>query len=720
MSAQEPEATGPQDPATGEKPTDPAATGPEDQEKAAEEPDQPQEAWAARRDLYDHTPRSMRFGPDARFGGGLIGADNHGVSAGRIAGDVIMGSKTEVFYQFGGGTAHSSGEVPPATLERLAGCFVADETAFAALTERLRTERVLVLSGPHFTGRRTAALMLLHRLGAAPVRALDRTTRPSALAEQLGDGGHVLCDLITERERPLREADLLAVRDRLTKQDGAYLVVTVGPRAALEDIPVTTWRPPTPAAVLEAHLRVRAPAEDIPKLLSLPAVAEFLKRGHQLREAARYAEVLARYATRQADEQEIERFSLAALESQVQEWFEEDEATLHLRDKAFLVALAAFDGGSYALTAELSDLLYGFLQKTENSYLPSAVPVFGTHIGKRLQLARAIRYPEEEHTEWGPVIQLKARFQDDRAALVLLREVWTGHPSARPALVDWLQRLAGDGRPLVRTRAAAAVAVLAHTDLPSAMALVIEPWATSTRFRHRLVAVNSLVLTHLLETPNVPRIIDSWCVSDDERLCWVAIRAHGLIGPERPVEALAALRGAARRQQGKDEPDELLLAELAQSTELLLLSPVGDHVLAELLRTLRDDRAVLDLALNGFVGACKRTAQDEPYGRPLVLDWYAQATTERPEAARAIAELWRAALGDRGHTGPALDVLRRWVLAADRDPAAERALAALLPALVTSAPEHRRLDHLLRTMPGEDGAPPPPAAGRLLTVLPPR
>ncbi|MFE9885280.1 hypothetical protein [Streptomyces scopuliridis] len=105
---------------------------------------------------------------------------------------------------------------------------------------------------------------------------------------------------------------------------------------------------------------------------------------------------------------------------------------------------------------------------------------------------------------------------------------------------------------------------------------------------------------------------------------------------------------------------------------------------------------------------------------PLVLDRYTRATVERPEAARAVAEMWRAALGDRVHTGPALDVLRRRVLAADRDPAAEWALAALLPALVTSAPEHRRIDHLLRTMPGEDGAPPPPAAGRLLTVLAPR
>ncbi|MFE3181607.1 hypothetical protein ACFXKR_12100 [Streptomyces violascens] len=711
MSAQDAEQVDAEKTAKPAKPlADEAAEG---QESPGEEQqqDQPQKAWAARRDLYDHTPRTMRFG------GGSIGGDNHGISTGPVARDVIMGSKTEIFYQFGG-TAHSSGEVPSATLDRLAGCFVADEEEFAALVRRLRTDRVLVLSGPHFAGRRTAALMLLRHLGAAPLRVLDRTTRPGELAQQLGPGGQVLCDLITERGRPLREADLLAARDRLAEHD-AYLVVTVDPRAALEDVSAAEWHPPTPAAVLAAHLRVRVSPEDVHKLLALPAVADFLARDHQLREAAAYAEALAGYATGPADVQAVERFSLAALESQVQEWFEEDEASLHLRDKAFLVALAAFDGGPYALTAELSDLLYTLLQKTENPAHLATVPVFGTHIIKRLQRARARRYEEEEHTEWGPVTQLKAAFQDDRAALVLLREVWTGHPSARPALVAWLRRLAGDGRPLVRTRAAATVAVLAYTDLPSAMALIIEVWATDRLFRHRLVAVNALALAHLLGTPNVPRIIDDWCVSDDPRLCWVAIRAHGLIGPERPAAALAALRGAARRQHVEEAPDTLLIGELAQAVELLLLSPAGDEVLTDLVRTLHDDRSVFDLALDGFLGACGRTRDDEPYGAPLVLDGYAQLTAQQPDVTHPVAELWRAALGDRVHTGAALKVMRHWVLTADRDPATEWALAALLPALVTSGPEHRRLDHLLRTMPGEDGAGPPPVTSRLLTVLPP-
>ncbi len=714
--------------------------------EGSEEREQPQTAWSARRDLIDHSPRSMNVGDRSRFGGSMVGGSQHGVSGGRVAGDVIMGSKTEI-HQWSlpglsapSAAASASGEVPQTTLDRLASSFVAAGATVEALLARLRRDRVLVLSGARFTGRHTAALMLLHRLGAAPVHTLDRDTNPGALADRFtapdaaGETtadragahprGYVLADLATRRDRPLREHHLLAARDRLAARD-AYLVVTVGPSAVLEDVPVVNWLPPRTADVLAAHLRTRVDDEPtVAKLLELPDVTEFLSRSHQLREVANFAQLLGRYAAGEVAENAVAQFSLVSLENQVQEWFEEDEASIHLRDKAFLVALAAFDDGPYALTAELSDLLYRFLQQTQNPASVPEVPVFGTHIGKRLQLARAERYEDDEHTEWGPVTQQKARFTDDRAPLVLLREVWTGHPSARPALIDWLRRLADDGRPLVRTRAASTVAVLARTDLPSAMALVIEPWATSNRFRHRLVAVNALTLAHLIDTPNIPRILDEWSKGEDRRLRWVAVRAYALIGAERPEQALAALRTAARGLRrdlaDPDDFDREMARELNEAVALLLLSEAGDRVLAELRLHLHDDRAVHDLTVGGFVSACRHTQDDERYGHPLVLGWYAQAATEGSAAAHGIPFLWRAALNDPNATRPALDVLREWVLVADRSTITEWALAALLPALVTTPAEYQRLGHLLRTMPGEDGAAPPAVAARLLTTLPVR
>ncbi|MFE0099598.1 hypothetical protein [Streptomyces sp. NPDC059009] len=707
----------------------PEASDAEGAESKDEERDHPQDAWSARRDLVDHSPKAMGVGDNARFGGSLVTGDQHGVSGGRVAGDVIMGSKTEI-YHFGVSAAkHGSGEVPQATLDRLAPCFVTDESVFEGLLARLRTERVIVLSGPHFTGRRTAALMLLHRLAVSPVRTLVRDTTPAQLVQQLSDDqhpakGYVLCDLTTRRDQPLREPHLLAARGQLAKDD-AYLVITVGPAAALEDISAIEWKPPSPGDVLATHLRELTDEVTAHRLLVLPAVTDFLGRDHQLREVAAFARLLKRYAEGEVTEAAVRDFSLFTLESQVQEWFEEDEELVPLRDKAFLVALAAFDGGPYALTAELSDLLYAFLQETENSALRPRVPVFGTHIGKRLQLARAEPYLEDENTEWGPVTQSKARFRDDRVSLVLLREVWTGHPSARPALVHWLRRLADDGRPLVRTRAASTVAVLAYTDLPSTMALVIEPWAASHLFRHRLVAANSLTLAHLLDAPNIPSILDSWCASEDEGMRWAAIRTYGLIGTERPEQTLAALRSAIRTQYQQAEEDgdendidELMVEQLAQSVELLLLSPAGDHVLTELIRMLDDDRPVHDLALSGFLSACGRRAEGERHGQPLILRWYATSAADGGRAAGELVRLWRSALDNRHHTRDALEELSAWVRIADQDPPTEWALAALLPALVTTVAEHQRLSHLLRTMRGEDGAPPPPVADRLLTVLP--
>ncbi|MET8977636.1 hypothetical protein ABZX85_18665 [Streptomyces sp. NPDC004539] len=701
----------------------------EEADEESEERDQPQDAWSARRDLVDHSPRSMRIGAQARFGGGTVSRDQNNITGNQVDGDVIIGTKTVYQFSMPGFSSRgsASGEIPVTVLERLSEDFVADETVVTGLLARLRRDHVLVLSGARFTGRRTAALMLLHRLGLTSVRALDRTVEPSSLADQVGvpDGeanpsrGYVMCDVSTRRDRPLREPHLLAARDRLGEH--GYLIITVDLTAVLESVPfVETWSPPAAAEVLASHLASRTDAAASAELLGLAEVTEFLGRNHQLREVAAFAQQLARYSAQEVGAEAIAQFSLVSLESQVQEWFEEDEASIHLRDKAFLVALAAFDGGPYALTAEVSDLLYRFLQETWNHSLTPEVPVFGTHIGKRLQLARAERFEEDEHTEWGPVPQQKARFVDERFSYVLLREAWTGHPSARPALIEWLRRLSDDGRPLVRTRAASTVAVLALTDLPSAMALIIEPWGTSRLSRHRLVAVSALTLAHLIGTPHVPRILDGWCDNDDPRLRWVAVRAYGLLGPERPEQALAALRGAVHRlyEGDPDDIDSAMLRELADAVDLLLLSPTGHRALAELRAHVNDDRPVRELTLRGFLSACGHTEADERYGDPLVLTWYARSAADA-DVADGVPALWRAALADQLTTDDSLAALRRWVLIADRSAATEWALAALLPRLITTRSEHQRLSHLLRTMPGRDGSPPPKVAARLLAVLPP-
>ncbi|MDH6541471.1 hypothetical protein [Streptomyces sp. SPB4] len=692
------------DPGKPATPGDPDDTGQGADEKSAQpEEAAPQRAWDTLRDIGRHAPASARFT-----------GRNNGVVAGEINGNV---TRNEHHYYGASGPTRTSGEVPAAELDRLALTFVSDGTPFEELLERLLEERVLVLTGVPFTGRRTAALMLLRRAGATPVHAIDRETRPSALLQQLTKGeapGHVLCDLVTSRDEPLRETHLLSLRDHLLKH-GGHLVITTGLRPWIEDdVRTRMWEAPRTDVLLRSRLERRTGEAAARRLLELAEVQEFLPRAHQPREVVAYAAELMRFASGEIGEEALRDTSSGLLDEQVREWFEADEDTLHLREKAFLIALAAFDAGPYALTAELSDLLFQELQATANSKLPKTVPVFGTHIAHRLRTARARHYPAREMTEWGPVEQLMAEFLDSRTAFVLLREVWTGHPSARPALVSWLGELIVDGRPFVRTRAAATVGALAFTDLPSAMALVIAPWAVSRSPLQRVGAVSSLALAHRVGAPNILRIADDWTADSDLRLSWVGIRVQGLLGAERPREALAALRVQARKQYDPEKPGPLE-SELAQSVELLLLSPEAEDVLSEVLRTLDDHRSVFRISVSGFLGACRHT--EEESGLPLVLRTYRQTRLDGTPAAHGIPRLWRAALDDPSFTAEALDVLRGWVLAADRDEDTSWALADLLPKLVDGATAAHRIGHLLHTVRGDDGGPRPAAADDLLTAL---
>ncbi|AJC54383.1 LigA protein [Streptomyces sp. 769] len=669
------------------------------------EDDRPQDPWAARRDLYEHVP--------AAVGGSLVGGDQTGVSGGSVGGDVVLGTKVEHHYRFGA-TTHISGNIPPAELDQLALEFAGYEELVHPLRDRLREERVLVLYGAPFTGRRSAALMLLRSLDAVPVRAIDPNTRPTALLDEVnGDQhGYLVSDLVTGRENPLRDIDLWAVRDVLRKK-GAYLVITVDLLAILRGVDAVSWHPPSPQAVLRSHLHalVDDPQRER-ELLALDLSREFLDRDdHQLREAAQFAKALAGHADGTITREKLAGVGPELVREQVREWFGDDETLL--RDRAFLISLAAFDEAAYALTAELSDTLYAEFQRTEDAGREPQVGIFGTSITKRLRLARAVEYRKEEHTEWGPVFQRMARFQEPRASVEVLREVWTSHPSARPALLAWLRKLAQDGRPLVRTRAAVTAAVLAQTDLPSAMALLIEGWAKSKVYRDCLVAANALAAAHAIGAPNIPQILRSWC--DEEagpRLRWTAIRAYALVGARMPDEALNALAEAART--GDDEQEAQHIAESAA----LLLSdesaPVRSRLLRGLLQILRDGPSGRRLALHAFVLACTRA------DNRLMLRWYTAAASAGPaEDAQQLSLLWRTALGDLGYTAGALKALAGWVREADGDPQAERELAMLLPALVGSDEDRKRLDHMLLTLRGRRGSAdaPPAVASRLRGVL---
>ncbi|KMS77879.1 hypothetical protein ACH49_18800 [Streptomyces leeuwenhoekii] len=703
--------------AGGANPADEAAQEGEQKkrEEAADGQEQPRrEAWAARRDLIAHGPDFVRT---------LVSRDQFGQTGGTHYGD-------QIFHIGGGGGAGAphprSGPVPRSEVEELAEVY-RDCLSFRKALARLRDDRIVFLSGGHDTGRRSAALMLLHRLGVDRIRALDPQTPFHELPDQVDTAaGYVLCDLAVSRNRPLREPHVLALRERLERAH-ARLVVTVEPSAALGDIPAVRWEPPPAREMLHAHV---APAAGKPawgELCGLTAVKEFLLRQHRPGEVSRFARELLAYHRGEIDEEKLAAYGETAVATQVTRWLTEEKPGL--RDKAFLVSLAVFDKAPYAVAAELGDGLFSRLHMIEDPAVPPRVPVFGSSREDRLRLAHADGYVTAEITEWGPLEgTFCAAFRDERTARILLREVWNLHPSARPALAEWIRRLADDRRPLVRTRAASAAALLAEADLSSALAHLIEPWADGRDPHSWLTAANALTMAQLLGMPTVSRILHDWCTGDVESRRWTAIRAYGLLGPVHHEETLRALVAAMHRQppagdgdedrDGHDGADTEVPEEarqLADALQILLLA-VREPVLAALTGLLRTDRAVRPHALLAFLQACRQT-EDEASDRPPVLDWYARAVTAEDTAtARHLYLFWDSLLSDRAHNAQALGVLRGWVRGADDDPVAEAALASLFAALVATPTHHRRISHLLRTLRDAKEAP-SPAAGRLYTRL---
>ncbi|MEV5505502.1 hypothetical protein [Streptomyces orinoci] len=758
----------PADPAPGMHPTPDPGSGPDgsDNSSEADAEEAAEHAWDSLKDLYRHSPRIM-FGRSAQLGGSLVGGDQHGVSGGQVTGDVILGG-SKIEYHWDGDSEERSGEIRVAKVEALARNFVfprctegaapsqeahrpdkpvpsgggaqAGEwepgSPFDLALSSLREHRVAVLSGPATTGRQAAALMLLRAVGSTGYRALDPTLSPGRLAGELRDRcGHLVDDFPTTAERPLREHHLLALSEKLRAVD-SHLVIVVGPHPVVHGaFGHVAWQPPEPAELLRGHLRHKDLAgRGVDELLALPEVQSVLGHRRPVADLAVFADRIAAYTQGTLSLSDLAGFGHYAAERQVRTWFDGTEQSLH--DKAFLIALATFDEGPYPLTAELSDVLFGLLQRIENPGEPACIPVFGTSSAQRVEHAQAERYQEAEETEWGPVLQTKVQFRDPYTAITLLREIWTGHPSARPALVAWLRRLAKDPRPVVRTRAASTAAVLTRSDLPSAMALLIRPWAMEQHFRARLAAANALALAHRLGAPHVPRILREWCTAADHRLRWTAVRTYALVGEAFPAEAVEALKDAVHGMETRGRtapawPEEL--DELAQSAATLLLA-VGqndDHgkagsAAAELwpqFVPLTRSAPTREFALRTFVHACGPTDTAGDAGRPLLLDLFcrAEATAGTPGALlrQSLAAMWRSVLNDPLCSVSGLEAMRRWVRAAENDPDAEHALAELLPALAVSVEDTKRLAYLLENLRGEAASAPPAVALRLLGVLSP-
>ncbi|MFB7466922.1 hypothetical protein ACFCZ1_26075 [Streptomyces sp. NPDC056224] len=713
--------------------SEPETDGPA-QQPAPEQPAPEQEevpapgAWEAVEQLF-------ALAPHLRAGRANVMGDT------RVSGDVVAGDKHIGVHLHGEASARlrPSGPVPGADLERVVQTF-APSRRYDELCAELAESRVLVLRGRRGTGRRTAALRMLSQVtkGVGDVIALDPGTEPADFADHVLPGrAHFVTDPPAVEDGPLRDVHLHAVRRRLA-DSGGFFVVVASPGAVLDGVEGRDWVPPRPADVVRAHLEHmigsagRSPSAEpaeIQRLLEMEVTVGFLSAGPAPHEAAGFARLLVEYVNGRCGTEELAGYGRTSADRVVDSWFGRGGpgGEIELRDKAFLISLAAFDGSPYPLVADLGDGLYRQLLGAEEPDRPAGHPVFGTCKGDRLALAGALEYDDETDTRWGRVPEPVVAFENGHLWSAVLRHVWTSHPAVRSPMLDWLDVLVADRRSLVRLRGAVTAGVLAAADFEYGFDAFLTRWASSKSLMERQLASWALYTAaeHGMDTV-VRRLLSGWSRQHDQGRRWTAARTYALLGG---ATAATALRDIGRMTAAGPAPDAALQTALEQTVDALLQGPAGPAVVEQLVEWHGGRGPLRELAAAGFLrGTRRRRYEPGSHGAwPRLL----RLADQEAPARRHIVALWRGLLGDRVSRDAAREGLTRWVRAAEtasaRSAAAghtvpsdiEQALGRLLPELVTTANERERLDYLLRRY-GDGTGLPSAAAARLRAALPGR
>ncbi|GAA2809588.1 hypothetical protein GCM10010441_37710 [Kitasatospora paracochleata] len=699
-----------------EKPAAPAA----EQAGAAEAEAQPAEQPAA--PAAPPAPEDRPDSPDLlyRLGGARQAeAGERRLYADSVGGDQVAGSKHVHYHRADEAAGYRPGRVSPDELRALDEVYVGGPVHDEAGAELAR-RRVLLLQGAPRTGRKAAALRLLDAACGRQVFRLDPGTDLARFPEEAtAPGGYLLTEPVTRASDPLRAARIAVLGERLAAH-GSHLVIVLDPQAAVTGIRPLAWRPADAGRVLRAHLRraliaaLREPdGGDAERLLDLPQTGELLAGRHGPAELRDFAALLVGHLDGEVAADLLDDFVASSAAGRVAEVL--DDPARELRDKAFLLALAVFEGASYQQVTAESDALTLVLRQAEDPEHHLGLTRFDRARSRLLELVHAVEERSFHENDWGRVPTSSVSFRDPGAGFQALRHLWQEHPAAREPVADWLHGLARSDAVLHRVRAAVAAGLLTSVDFYSGFGTFVEPWASSSGLRLRQLAAWALqVASEAGLLPLVQRMLRDWSGDEDVALRWTAARAYATFGVDHPDSALQDLERIVR-----DASREQLMDVVLDTLGALVLGGRPGPVLAALVRWSQDPSPELREAchrafLQAAGGWDDGDGESDPWPRLLRIALRTGAAagsagsatagetgqtgepSERAETAAAVRTLWRTALGSAPFGAAAAEALAGWIAGAEQRHGLVPALAAFLPSLVLTERDRARLDHLLR------------------------
>jgi hypothetical protein len=537
-----------------------------------------------------------------------------------------------------------------------------------ALAELL-TDRVEILVGPSGTGRRAAAITLLHEAKAAgqPIVVLAPGTTVDQLAARTFDTGvgYLIADMIDadmSQENAEYHWDNVC---RAVREAEAYLVVTTADGARIARSVTTRafhWQRPAVAEVLRVHLGSAAVEDSV-----IEAVAHALEHGATLGKITETARQLATATPEQVTDLIAALAENAAQE--VADWLDKVDAAI---PDVLEVATVAFTAG---LPERLVDEELGQFRSQIAKFAPEINPA-KDKVRKEIDLRfRQVRKVRGEHPLLAvrdipvarlasiPIRHLDFAKVDYRSCVI--RELWRRLDADFWAGIRWwIHEIADSGGLDLMSTAATGLALLAQRAPDEVIDWYLDPWtAEEASWNEQLMAI--LVIGEMSALGDMAtlalQIVVHWATQGSRHQRRVATYAFsGALGARFPVDATRRLTNLADQGEplagnghavlfmtlaGQGADGALVLSELQRRMNRRQDLPAGDRVL---------DNIVYLLAIRNL-----RT------GQPAIAEFL----MANPDRAGAAAPLWARTF-----------VMRPW---------RERACNALLATLAAIDRNHR-------------------------------
>ena len=543
----------------------------------------------------------------------------------------------------------------------------------------LAAHRIVVLVDEPGSGRRTAALALLHSLLDASfrLREIETDGEPPKAAKLPADHRHAfLLDLNDpETDVPAEEFGHALLREHVGRLDAArsYLVITVTPqiwKACAGSAAAITVFPGRPdlRQVCERHLRVAGGLDERIAWLDEPDIKTLLKPAGRPSDMARLAfEIASAPDTNAGRREAVSRYTHRR--RMVRELFAKNPTPA---DRAFAVAAAVLDNSPADLVLDAADKLF---EKVGGS-VPAASSLAGAPLSERLEKINAD--PDEE------IISLSNQ-QDDLDHAILLH-VWDQWPRCQATLLEWLADPLPSGveppRSLYEKLAGVLLRLAVERD-PAPVMEALRRWWIGPERREHAVRVISAAATHHRVGARVRHRLYGWAkkTGDRDLVCTVADVCGGELGRRHPHIALTRLRHIAA---GRDEA--VSHAVVRALTSLAAQQELTGAVAREIRRWVTGDEAAR--LRTGRVAFLTLAASRDSTGEPALL----RTGDSFPELA---ASGWRAVLDER----PA--------------PPVDERVAAIAGWFTAALPDARRRDRTLTILAAAAGNDP----ARLLVLL---